>query len=80
METYKYMGFDCTINPVYESPESRFARGDYKSKIIGYRYRVHRRGSFCFEVGYKNENDIFLMAHHAIEDFQNRIDAIFDSL
>ncbi|MHC5613990.1 MAG: hypothetical protein ACYTXA_24095 [Nostoc sp.] len=70
-----YKGFRAMILPEMESTESRLARGDWRSLILGYRYTARYRGriSFCVDEPLPSVED-------AITDFENRIDAILDSL
>ncbi|MFN6526929.1 hypothetical protein [Nostoc sp. ChiSLP03a] len=70
-----YKGFRALILPEMESTESRLARGDWRFQVVGYRYTARYRGrvSFCVDSPLPTVDD-------AITDFQNRIDAILDSL
>ncbi|MEH2210833.1 hypothetical protein [Nostoc sp.] len=77
---YVYKGFEARILPEMESTESRLARGDWRSRIVGYRYTAHYRGRISFRVGYDSEVGVLPTVDDAITDFQNRIDAITDSL
>ena len=63
------------IIPEMESTESRLARGDWRSRIVGYRYSARYRGRIFFLV-----NEPMPSVEDAITDFQNRVDAILDSL
>lgn len=49
----KYKGFAITIYPIYESQESRIARGDWQSKVIGQKVfaRVDRSNQILKDVG-----------------------------
>jgi hypothetical protein len=75
-----YKGFRALIIPEMESTESRLARGDWRSRILGYRYTARYRGRICFSVGYESEVEILPTLEDAMTDFENRIDAILDSL
>ncbi|MHC5821503.1 MAG: hypothetical protein ACYT04_37960 [Nostoc sp.] len=70
-----YKGFWAIILPEMESTESRLARGDWRSLITGYRYTARYRGRICFLV-----DEPLPSVEDAIIDFENRIDAILDSL
>lgn len=77
---YTYKGFWAIITPEVESTESRLARRDWRSRIVGYRYTARYRGRISFCVGYDSEVEVLPTIDDAITDFQNRIDAILDSL
>lgn len=70
-----YKGFRANILPEMESTESRLARQDWRSKIVGYRYTARYRGriSFCVDSPMPTVED-------AITDFENRVDTILDSV
>lgn len=70
-----YKGFRALILKEMESTESRLARGDWRSRILGYRYTARYRGRICFVV----DNPLPTI-EDAITDFENRIDAILDSV
>lgn len=40
--TYAYRGLEYVLTPVFESTEERLKRGDWRSKIIGYRITQFR--------------------------------------
>ena len=63
-----------SIYPEYESIESRLARNDWQSRILGYRYTIRYDGKTKTEV----ENCLSYEA--ALEDAQNQIDALVGSL
>ncbi|MEH1986630.1 MULTISPECIES: hypothetical protein [unclassified Nostoc] len=75
-----YKGFRAMILPEMESTESRLKRGDWRSLIVGYRYIARYRGRICFSVGYDSEVGILPTVEDTITDFENRVDAILDSL
>lgn len=70
-----YKGFIALILPEMESTESRLARGDWRSRILGYRYTARYRGRISFLV-----DEPLPTVEDAISDFENRIDAILESL
>ena len=72
---HTYKGFRALILPEMESTESRLARGDWRSRILGYRYTARYRGRISFLV-----DQPLPTVEDAISDFENRIDAILDSL
>ncbi|MHC5713800.1 MAG: hypothetical protein ACYTX0_17050 [Nostoc sp.] len=71
-----YKEYLALILPEMESTESRLARGDWRSRIVGYRYTARYRGRICFLV----DDEPLPSVEDAITDFENRIDAILDSL
>ena len=70
-----YKGFRALILPEMESTEARLARGDWRSRIMGYRYTARYRGRISFLV-----DEPLPSVEDAITDFENRIDAILDSV
>lgn len=77
--SYKYKGFWVSIHTVCESDESRLARGDWHSRILGYKYTVRRDGKLCFRVGDKDDEALPPTIEDAIADFQHRVDTILES-
>ncbi|MEH2174795.1 hypothetical protein [Nostoc sp.] len=74
----KYKGFWVSVTTVYESTESRLARGDWQSRVLGYKYTVRRNGKLFFSL---DENAPLPPTHEeAIDDFQHRVDTILESL
>ncbi|MBH8578071.1 hypothetical protein I8752_35035 [Nostocaceae cyanobacterium CENA369] len=78
--SYKYKGFWASIHAVCESDKSRLARGDWRSRILGYKYTVRRNGKVCLRVGYEDEETLPPTYDDAIADFQHRVDTILESL
>lgn len=77
---YRYKGFWVSIHTVYESDESRLARGDCRSRILGYKYTVRRDGKPCFRVGDKDDEALPPTIEDVIADAQHRVDTILESL
>lgn len=72
-----YKGFWIRVYPVIEPTEKRVARGDWQSKILGYRYTIRRAKR---ATGLSCEAEGFATEEMALQDAENRIDAQIDSL
>ncbi|MEH2342551.1 MAG: hypothetical protein V7K22_13000 [Nostoc sp.] len=75
----KYKGFWVSVTTVYESTESRLARGDWQSRVLGYKYTVRRNGKLLFSLD-ENARPLPPTHEEAIDDFQHRVDTILESL
>ena len=71
-----YKGFWIRVFPMLAPTEERVARGDWQSKILGYRYTIRDQG----KVGFCCEAEGFPTEEMALLDAENRIDAQIDSL
>lgn len=75
-EYQRYQGYVIKVFPEYLSTEERLARNEWRAIIKSWRYsaRYNRAGFKSFEA------EGFQSKEQAIEDAENRIDAILDSL
>lgn len=75
-----YQGFRFELTPVYEDTEKRAARGDYKSRIIGWKFSVQESLGTNRWQRMKYESPEYESPEAAISAAEGGIDAIIDSL
>ena len=75
MQRFEYRGFCFLILPEFESPEERIARGDWQSRLLGYRLNIRYRGRLLGD-----ERTGFSTIEEARTWGENEVDAILDSL
>lgn len=74
-----YRGFRYEIKPIYEDTESRLARGDWQSKIVGYQIVLWMPNGNGY-TRMKGESEEFAEKWQAEQIAEASIDAIVDSL